>query len=390
MARWFKNPPFQFFLERDEDKLTRAKNSLKYLRLVDRGYLSTLTFYSVLEEQEGISAEPVYKWFINELGNKPYSIENEGISLLIPTINRPENVNRLLGTLKNFGYMERSNFKPVIVDSSKDSSTKQVALAYPVEYLSAEGLGKSKAMNLAIDNLSTKYIAFLDDDIVMINSNWLDILMSNFVRDDIAYVSGRVVAAETKTKAQDKWESKGALNKGPKRIEVGKQFFNKFRFQGVPVNLVTMGANHIIKRDVLNEVGAHDERFGPGEPIGGAGADLDLTYKVLKYGYTVIYDPTSVVAHHHPDSLEELKSKLFVYGISDTAIHTKFLMEFRDVRSLFQLVYRPAQNTGRMLKSLVGKYPLPANILLAGIAGNLIGTVEYFKHKDYPKRTSYK
>ncbi len=67
-----KNPSLAFFLERDEDKLIRAKNSLKNLRLIDRGYLSTLTFYSVLEEQEGISSEPVLKWFINEMGNKLY------------------------------------------------------------------------------------------------------------------------------------------------------------------------------------------------------------------------------------------------------------------------------------------------------------------------------
>lgn len=315
--------------------------------------------------------------------------EREDISLLIPTMNKPENVDRLLGTMQDFGYLERTDFKPVVVDSSKDTATKQVALSYPAEYIPAEGLGKSKAMNLAIDKLDSKYIAFLDDDIVIVNSTWLDTLMSNFTRDDIAYVSGRVVAAETKSEAADRWEKKGALNKGPKRIEVGQEFFNKFRLKGVPVNLVTMGANHVVKREVLNEIGAHDERFGPGEPIGGAGADLDLTYKVLKHGHTVIYDPEAVVAHHHPDSLDELRSKLFVYGISDTAIHTKFLMEFGDIRSGFQLIYRPAQNAGRMLKSLVGKYPLPADILLAGIAGNLVGSIEYFKHRNHPKRTDH-
>ncbi len=318
------------------------------------------------------------------------SAENKNISLLIPTMNRPENVDRLLGSLKDFGYLKRADFRAVIVDSSKDKSTKQVTLDYSAEYVPAENLGKSKAMNLAIDSLSSEYIAFLDDDIVIINSNWLDTLMSNFSRDDVGYVSGRVIAAETNNEAAEKWEQKGALNKGPNRIEVGKEFFNKFRFRGVPVNLVTMGANHVVRRGVLNEVGVHDERFGPGEPIGGAGADLDLTYKVLKHGYTVIYDPNAVVAHPHPDSLDELKSKLFVYGISDTAIHAKFLIEFRDIRRGFQLIYRPAQNAGRMLKSLVGKYPLPADILLAGIAGNLIGGVEYLKYRKHPKKTYYR
>lgn len=66
------NPPITFFLERDEDKLARAKKSTMDLKLVDRGYLSTMVFYSVLEEQRGISSLPVYKWFISEIGRKLY------------------------------------------------------------------------------------------------------------------------------------------------------------------------------------------------------------------------------------------------------------------------------------------------------------------------------
>lgn len=66
------NPPIAFFLERDEDKLSRARKSMMDLKLVDRGYLSTMVFYSVLEEQRGISSLPVYKWFINEIGKKLY------------------------------------------------------------------------------------------------------------------------------------------------------------------------------------------------------------------------------------------------------------------------------------------------------------------------------
>ena len=144
-----------------------------------------------------------------------------------------------------------------------------------------------------------------------------------------------------------------------------------------------MGANHVVRREIINEIGAHDEKFGPGELIEGAGADLDLTYKILKNGYSIVYDPNAIVAHHHPDSLKELRSKLFLYGISDTAIHMKFLIEFKDIRSLFQLIYRPAQNLWRMFKSLLGKYPLSADMLMAGIIGNLIGPIKYIKYKNY-------
>ncbi|MCA9379010.1 glycosyltransferase [Candidatus Dojkabacteria bacterium] len=311
-------------------------------------------------------------------------MRDKQVALIIPTLDRPENIERLLDSLRSFGYLDREGFTPVVVDSSKDSSTKQVTISSGAEYLDAKNLGKSEAMNIAIGHLPFKYIAFLDDDIIIINDSWLDNLLQNFAQDEsIGYVSGRVVAAEIKTEAQRKWEQKGALNKGAQRIEVGSDFFQRFYLHGLPVQIVTMGANHIAKREVLTHVQGHDERFGPGQVIGGAGADLDLTYKVLMNGYRIIYDPTAVVAHSHPESLEELRSKLFTYGISDTAIHMKFLLEFGDARSLFQIAYRPGQNAIRLIKSLLGKYPLPPDILLAGIIGNLIGPYEYMKYRKH-------
>lgn len=314
--------------------------------------------------------------------------ETKKISLLIPTMNRPGNIDRLLGSLQDFGYLKRLDLKPVVVDSSHDDATKRMCLTYPADYIRAEGLGKSSAMNVAIQQLSSEYVGFLDDDIEIMNGSWLDNLMSNFANKEVGYVSGRVVAVERSTDAQDKWEEKGALNKGGKRIEVGRDFFKRVRLQGLQVQLVTMGANHVVRREVLNKVGLHDERFGPGQPIGGAGADLDLTYKVLMHGHSIVYDPTAVVGHHHPESMDELRSKLFVYGISDTAIHTKFLMEFGDIRGLFQIFFRPGQNTHRMIKSLLGRYPLPADVILSSIAGNVVGPIEYFKHRNDPQRTS--
>lgn len=311
-------------------------------------------------------------------------MSNEKVSLIIPTKNRPQNVDRILDSLKGFNYLKRDDLNVVIVDSSQTHETKQVAISYSVEYLEAEGLGKSEAMNLAIASLPSEFIAFFDDDIILINEHWLDQLLSNFVDEEVAYVSGRVIAAETKSEAQERWEKKGALDKGSKKLVVGKDFFQRFYLHGVPVQFVTMGANHIVKRDILQEVGAHDERFGPGQAIEGAGADLDLTYKVLKAGHKVVYDPEALVAHFHPEDLSELRSKMYSYGISDTAIHAKFLMEFHDVRSLFQIAYRPGQNTYRLLKSVLGKYPLPPDIIIASILGNLVGPFAYLRNLNKP------
>lgn len=319
----------------------------------------------------------------------PQPTENH-ISLLIPTKDRPDNVERLLGSLQEHGYINRPNFRPVVVDSSKSKDTKSVALMNGADHIDAQGLGKSAAMNYAIDHLTSEFIGFVDDDILIVSDTWLDMLMRNFTAEDIGYVSGRVVAASDATEAQRSWEAKGALNKGPRRIEVGREFFHKWRFHGVPVQLFTMGANHIMRKAALDEIGAHDERFGPGQSIPGAGADLDLSYKLLQHGFRGIYDPEAVAAHVHPESFEELREKMYQYGISDTAIHAKFFAEFGDVRSFFQLFFRTGQNMNRLRKSLIGRYPLPANVLLQSIRGNIVGPLWYLRHRHEPSRVDYK
>lgn len=310
------------------------------------------------------------------------------ISLLIPTKSRPFNVERLLGSLESHQYLDRSDFQPVVVDSSNDTATKGIALNYGADHVDARGLGKSAAMNLAVESLSTEFIGFLDDDVIIISEFWLENLMRNFGDEDVAYVSGRVVSAEDRTAAQQKWEAKGALNKGARRIEVDQAFFNKKRWHGVPIQLFTMGANHVMRTSVLKSIGAHDERFGPGQAIPGAGADLDLSYKVLRNGYKAVYDPEAIVAHEHPDSFEELSEKMYQYGISDTAIHMKFFMEFGDVRSLMQVFFRIGQNLNRMRKSIQGRYPLPAYVLAESVKGNIVGPLWYFRHRQIPQNSS--
>jgi thymidylate kinase len=72
---WGKSPQSSvtFFLERDEDKLRRAKeNTASPFTIVDRGYLSTLTYYQVLQEQKGVPAHSTLQWFIEGLGSVLY------------------------------------------------------------------------------------------------------------------------------------------------------------------------------------------------------------------------------------------------------------------------------------------------------------------------------
>jgi len=289
-------------------------------------------------------------------------------------------IKRLLDSLKHGGYFRDSSFGMVVVDDGcLNSEVKRLCSEYPVTYLRTRGIGKMAALNYALRRTSSKYVAFADQDNIVISADWLQILKSNFTSKDIGYVSGKVTLFKAESEAQKCWEKKGALNKGNEKLVFGKEFFEKFRLRGVPVNLCTAGSNHIMPRKVLEEIGFHDERFGPGAFVNGAGGDLDITYRVLKRGYTVIYDPKAVIGHEHPTTFPSLRNKMFSYGISDVAIHLKFLFEFGDIRSFFQVFYRIGQNTSRFLRSFTGSYPLPPHVALASILGNLVGPLKYLE-----------
>jgi len=289
-------------------------------------------------------------------------------------------IKRLLDSLKHNGYFRDSSFGIVVVDDGcPNPEVKRLCSEYPVTYLRTKGVGKMAALNYAVRRTSSKYVAFTDQDNIVVSANWLQTLKLNFTSKDIGYVSGKVTLFKSESEAQKRWEKKGALNKGNEKIVFGKEFFEKFRLRGVPVNLCTVGSNPIMPRKILEEIGFHDERFGPGAFVDGAGGDLDITYKILKRGYTVIYDPKAVIGHEHPTTFSSLRNKMFSYGISDTAIHLKFLFEFGDIRSFFQVFYRIGQNTLRFLRSLTGSYPLPPHVALASILGNLVGPIKYLE-----------
>ncbi|MEG4423665.1 MULTISPECIES: glycosyltransferase [unclassified Microcoleus] len=312
------------------------------------------------------------------------------ITLLIPTRNRPHYINYLLTTFDTFGFFQRSELEIIVIDGNASDETREVAAKFPVKCVDARGLCKSPAMNKALDFAEGEFIAFIDDDVVILDPQWLDKLRNNFTDNKIGYVGGRIIAYKTDTLAERMWEEKGGLDKGSKEGVYGEQFFKKIRINGVPVRRFSIGASHMMRRTVLDKIGAHDERWGPGSKINGAGTDLDLGYKVLKYGYTAVYEPNSVLAHRHSETEEELRARLFDYGITDTAIHTKFVVEYGDWRSLGELLYRPLQQTFWLIKSLVGKYPLRADFILASVLGNLIGPTVYFIYAFPQKSRSRK
>lgn len=309
--------------------------------------------------------------------------DNISISLVVPTRDHPDKLGNLLGSMKQVGYFDSDEIEIIIVDNnSRGPETKQVCQQYPVIYLFEKQSGRSAALNLGIKHAKGKYIAFTDDDIVLLNGNWLYQLRANFFsHENIGYVSGNVLGHEPETAAQKMWERKGGLSKGSEFKVFDQGFFTKMRFAGVPLRLVAAGANSMIPKKILDEVGGYDVYLGPGALVY-HGESLDICYRVMKLGYSAVYDPSAIVYHAHPDNFGALRKKMFRYGVGDTAIQAKFLFEYGDIRGLFEILWgRPGLLLVRLLKSVFGAYPMSPDMLLLGMCGAVLGPFVYITDK---------
>ncbi|NBD17278.1 MAG: hypothetical protein GVY04_14410 [Cyanobacteria bacterium] len=218
-------------------------------------------------------------------------------------------------------------------------------------------------------------IAFIDDDVVIENSNWLDKMASHFERNsNLGYVSGNVRAFETLTYSQKIWEAKGGLSKGAKSTYwTNDALQSNYSNKVWPLFNIIAGANSMIPKHVFLKVGLFNILFDPGAPIPHGGS-LEMGYRIIKSGYDLMYDSESIVLHQHPRDSWQLRKKLFIYGIGATSLHLYLFSKYKDLRSL---VYALAGHILGILRnfpaSLLGTYPLPVSYLLFSLLGSVFG-----------------
>lgn len=133
-------------------------------------------------------------------------------------------------------------------------------------------------------------------------SNWLEKLVAPFSRADVMAVTGNILPRELETYSQHLFEQygNGVLGRGFNQLEVNGDWFEQSWLYAVRTWLLGGTANSAFRASIFShpDIGLADEALGPGMPSG-AGEDIYIFYKVLKVGYTMIYNPTALVWHNH-------------------------------------------------------------------------------------------
>jgi GT2 family glycosyltransferase len=303
------------------------------------------------------------------------------ISVVVATLDRPDDLRACLRCL--VGQASSRPLEIIVVDNNPGSGvTPPVVAEFPrVVLIEEQRRGLAYARNRGVIASRGDIVVATDDDVTM-PPDWLDKLVGPFARPDVMVVTGNIVPWELETPAQRLFEAYGGLGRGRDRRVADRDWFNRFR-TAVPTWTLGATANAAFRASIFRhpEIGLMDEALGPGMPSG-VGEDTYLFYRVLKAGYTIVYEPEAWVWHKHRRDLRALRRQIFDYSKGHVAYHLTTLLRDRDWRAIINLiVLLPGTHLRRALRRLLGRSDYPLSLILLEAAGNLAGPWALWKSR---------
>jgi glycosyltransferase involved in cell wall biosynthesis len=256
------------------------------------------------------------------------------LTVAICTKDRPQRLSRLLKSLdavrKNspFGSVEI-----VVVDNaSTDSATREAVEGFDgIRYLFEPKAGLDFARNAALHAATGQLIAYLDDDVV-VDRNWLTGL-ANVCRENpgAGGFTGLVLPFRLDTEAQICFERRGGFGRGFYRNEFRNALFDN-PLHPVGTGVLGAGCNMAFERALLVRLGGFDEALDTGAPLPGGG-DLDIFYRVLRSGRTMVYEPQFAVYHEHRETIAQLRRQYWSWGLGMMAFLVKSRRSDHELRA---------------------------------------------------------
>lgn len=242
------------------------------------------------------------------------------MSVVICTYDRPDSLMRAVTSVLASDYPD---FELVIVDNAPDKPGTREAIDRiadaRVRYEAEPRAGLSAARNRGLAAAGGELIAFTDDD-VEVDPGWLSALSAAFAaQPKVGLVTGLVPAAELDNEFQQRFDSAvhWSTELTRRSYDLGRHRLAKPTFP-FRTGRMGAGANFAVSRECARAVGEFDTALGAGAPCGG-GDDLDYFLRVIQRGWTLSYEPSALVWHHHRADGQSLLKQVSAYGSGATA-----------------------------------------------------------------------
>lgn len=279
----------------------------------------------------------------------------------------------------------------LVVDNAptSDATERLVRTAYPnVRYVCEPRPGLDWARNRAIVEAHGEIVAYTDDDVI-VDPGWVRALATLFAENpEVMAITGLVVPYELETEAQFLFEMYGGFGRGFERkwYRVGQDCKMPWSYLGT--GQFGTGANMAYRRSLFEQIGYFDPALDVGTVTNGGG-DLEMFFRVLKHGHTLVYEPSAIVRHRHRRDYEKLRSQIANNSIGLFSYCIRSALAYPDQRLSFLrlcLWWLWYWNIRRLLISLMHPTRFPRDLLVAELEGCFIGLTRYQKASQVAKQ----
>lgn len=298
------------------------------------------------------------------------------VTVAVCTRDRAGELARCLAALERIDYPA---LELLVVDNAPrdDAAQRLVAERHRgVRYVREARPGLDHARNRAAREARGEIIAYTDDDAVP-DPGWARALAIAFGDNaDAAAVMGLVVPYELETDAQALFERYGGFGRGFERrwLHGGHGRTRAARRWGSAAEFGT-GCNMAFRRRVLLDLGGFHPALDVGTPSSGGG-DLEMLYRTLHVGHTVLYEPAAIVRHRHRPEYARLRAQLAANGTSYVAYLLANAERHPNERGTFVrhgLAWLWRWNVRRLLGSFLRAPAVPRDLMWAELRGALGG-----------------
>ena len=209
------------------------------------------------------------------------------VSIIIPNYNGKELLARNLPLVINAYHNSQNNISEIVVvdDGSKDNSASLIKTSFPGVKLiqHTKNRGFSAAVNTGVRTAKGELVALLNSD-VSPSSDFLEKIYPHFKDKDTFGVS---------LHEQGFGWAKGVFSGGFIVHEPGEEDSQVHRTFWIN------GGSGVFRRDIWFKLGGLDEKtFFPFY-----WEDVDLSYRALKRGYKLFWEPDAKVVHQHETTI---------------------------------------------------------------------------------------
>ncbi len=314
--------------------------------------------------------------------------DSAAVSVVVATRDRPDDLRACLRSLRN--QVTHRHVEIIVVDNhSVSACTPSVLVEFPgVVLINEPRQGLSYARNAGFAASTGEYVIATDDDVVA-PPHWIEQLVAPFARDDVMVVTGNVLPFELETKAQQLFELYGGLGRGFERMEFNSAWCRQYRRRALPTWQIGATANAAFRASIFghSKIGLLDEALGAGTPTG-CSEDTDLFYRVLRAGYTIVYEPSAFVWHRHRRDLPALRRQIYSYSKGHVAYHITTLVRDYDLRALYRLLVElPRAHLWQLKRWLRGWSAYPPHLIALEVLGNCAGPLALWRARRMVRRT---